>query len=149
MRCLVGNSHKLVLPYGTCHHQLTPSANFVHLVDNVVVLDSEGALTYCGPPKGWMSQDEEVAKGQDEELPEVEEAPNPEIFEGDADHQDLKPRAEDDPETIKRQKGDMGVWIYYGKSIGGWPIIVLFICIAVNVFGNNFQSKLKDLLTCS
>jgi hypothetical protein len=106
-----------------------------------VILDTEGALTYSGPPARWISDNKEISKDQDMELPEVEEAPNPETFEGDAANQVLKPRAEDDPETIKRQKGDMGVWIYYGKAIGGWSIIVLFFCIAINVFGNNFQSK--------
>jgi hypothetical protein len=107
----------------------------------VVILDTEGASTYSGPPAKWISGDEEVSKGQDLEPPDVEEFPNPEMYEGDAANQVLKPRAEDDPETVKRQRGDMGVWIYYGKAIGGWAIIVLFFCIAVNVFGNNFQSK--------
>jgi hypothetical protein len=124
------------------------AANFVHLADNVVILDTEGASTYSGPPAQWISSNEEIAKGQDVELPDIVEAPNPEIFEGDAANQVLKPRAEDDPETIKRQKGDMGVWIYYGKSIGGWAIIVLFFCIAVNVFGNNFQSTFPTTFLC-
>jgi hypothetical protein len=117
------------------------AANFVHLLDNVVILDNEGALTYSGPPGKWVSDNEEISRGQDLEAPDAEEFPNPELYEGDAANQVLKPRAEDDPETVKRQRGDMGVWIYYGKAIGGWAIIVLFFCIAVNVFGNNFQSK--------
>jgi hypothetical protein len=140
MCCSIDNSHKFVPPHATPDHILILTANFVHLVDNVVILDTEGAMTYSGPPAKWIADNEEVSRSQDVELPEIEEAPNPEIFEGDAANQVLKPRAEDDPETIKRQRGDMGVWVYYGKSIGGWAIIVLFFCIAVNVFGNNFQS---------
>jgi hypothetical protein len=114
----------------------------MHLADNLVVLDVNGAQLYSGPAATWISSHDDLAKSQDDEPPNKSSATlNPEAFEGDSFQQILKPVAEDDPETIKRQKGDIGVWKYYGKSIGAMAILFFTACICINVFANNFQSE--------
>jgi hypothetical protein len=116
----------------------------MHLADNLVVLDANGAQTYSGPAATWISSHDELAKSQDDGSPDTSSAAfNPEAFEGDSFQQVLKPVAEDDPETIKRQKGDVGVWKYYAKSIGTMAILFFTACICINVFANNFQSRLR------
>jgi hypothetical protein len=125
---------------------LTFIANYMHLADNLVILDNNGAQTYSGPAAPWISNHDDLAKSQDDELPSKSSAtPNPEAFEGDSFQQVLKPVAEDDPETIKRQQGDVGVWKYYGKSIGALAILFFTACICINVFANNFQSRLSEI----
>jgi hypothetical protein len=120
-------------------------ANYMHLADNLVILDANGAQLYSGPAASWISNHDDLAKSQDNESPSSSSAiANPEAFEGDSFQQVLKPVAEDDPETIKRQKGDVGVWKYYGKSIGVMAILFFTACICINVFANNFQSKSSD-----
>lgn len=119
----------------------------MHLADNLVVLDSNGAQLYTGPAATWISSHEDLAKSQDDEPPRKSTAVlNPEAFEGDSFEQVLKPVAGDDPETIKRQKGDMGVWKYYGRSIGGMAILFFNACICVQVFANNFQSQCSEIV---
>jgi hypothetical protein len=114
----------------------------MHFADNLVVLDDNGAQLYSGPAATWISSHDDLAKSQDDEPPNTSIAAlDPEAFEGDSFQQILKPVAEDDPETIKRQKGDLGVWKYYGKSIGAMAILFFTACICINVFSNNFQSK--------
>jgi hypothetical protein len=133
-----------VVRHGCALLVTTHVTTYIHLADNLVVLDAQGSTSYSGAPANYISANEEIAKSQDEELPE-QPPTNPEAFEGDAPRQDLKPKAEDPVDTIKRQKGDMAVWTYYGKAIGLWSILICFFCIAVNVFGNNFQSRSRDI----
>ena len=118
----------------------------MHLADKLVVLDNNGAQTYSGPAATWIHSHDDLAKSQDDEPPNTAAAAlNPEAFEGDSFQQILKPVAEDDPETIKRQQGDVGVWKYYGKSIGALSILFFTACICINVFANNFQSRSSRL----
>lgn len=121
---------------------VTHITNYTHLADNLVVLDSNGAQLYSGPATTWIESHEDLAKSQDDEPPSVSSTiSNPEAFEGDSFKQVLKPVAEDDPETIKRQKGDLGVWKYYGKSIGLMAILFFTVCICINTFCTQFQSR--------
>ncbi|TLD36942.1 P-loop containing nucleoside triphosphate hydrolase protein [Venturia nashicola] len=119
---------------------VTHITNYMHLADTLVVLDSNGAQLYSGPANTWIEKHEDLAKSQDKELPDTSSAiSSPEAFEGDSFKQVLKPVAEDDPETIKRQKGDLGVWKYYGKSIGFLAILFFILCICINTFCTQFQ----------
>lgn len=121
---------------------VTHITNYMHLADSLVVLDSNGAQLHSGTASTWIESHEDLAKSQDVEPPaSTSTVLNPEAFEGDSFKQVLKPVAEDDPETIKRQKGDLGVWKYYGKSIGLMSILFFMVCICINTFCTQFQSK--------
>lgn len=104
------------------------------------MLGPSGSLAYSGPSATWIASNDDVSIGQDAELPEAPmRVLKPEDFEGDATPRDPLAADKDDVETTKRQKGDLGIWMYYARSIGWVPIIGTMICIAINTFGNNFQ----------
>jgi hypothetical protein len=116
-------------------------ATYVYLADSVVILDGKGSLTYSGPSAKWLSLKDDIAKDQDKELPEEPlRAFKPEDFEEAASQTNSEQKFDENVETVKRQRGDMAVWTYYGRSIGGFSLLVTAICICINVFGNNFQS---------
>jgi hypothetical protein len=139
----IGDTHKLVVPSYLCYRtSLTDIATYVHLADNVVVLDASGSMTYSGPSAEYLASNSDIAKGQDKEQPEEPtQIYKPEDYEEDAVEKVEEPKFEDNVDTVKRQTGDLGVWKYYAKSIGGLYIVITAICIAINVFGNNFQSE--------
>ncbi|KAE9991950.1 hypothetical protein EG327_010517 [Venturia inaequalis] len=119
---------------------VTHITNYMHLADNLVILDSSGAQLYSGPANTWIESHEDLARSQDEEQPDITSSiSSSEAFEGDSSKQVLKPVAEDDPETIKRQKGDLGVWKYYAMSIGLMAILFFTVCICINTFCTQFQ----------
>jgi hypothetical protein len=139
------NSHKFVFLHSYQKPFITDIATYLHLADTLVVLDASGSLAYSGPSANWISSNDDIAKGQDEEVPEKpSNIFKPDGLDSDAKQADSRPRVENDIETVKRQKGDFGVWKYYGRSIGWLPILLTAICIAINVFGNNFQSEIQQ-----
>jgi len=109
-----------------------------------VILDANGVMTYSGPTAAWMSTMDDIAKDQDEELPEEPEKDfDPTDWEGDAILEKIEGgKFDENIETVKRQKGDLAVWKYYGKAIGGLSLILTAAWICINVFSNNFQSKI-------
>ncbi|KAF2396774.1 P-loop containing nucleoside triphosphate hydrolase protein [Trichodelitschia bisporula] len=119
----------------------THITNFLHLADNIVVLDSRGSMTYTGPPGNWTSQNEDIKKGQDEDVadtPIAEHTLKPEDFEED-DGKEHMAMFDENVDNIKRQTGDVGVWLYYGKSFGIVVTLVLIVFGAITVFTTNFQ----------
>src|ERR1700761_8106733 len=113
------------------------TATYVHFADSVIILDANGSLTYSGPSAKWLSAEDDIAKGQDKELPEEPlKAFKPEDFEEAASQTSSEQKFDENVETVKRQKGDMAVWRYYGRSIGALSLVVTAICICINVFGN-------------
>ena len=118
---------------------LTLAANYVHLSDNLVVMGSGGSLQYVGPPEKWLSLRTET--------PDIEASDEPPSI---PMKQKMGRRLEsgkskvsgvDTTETVKRQTGDWGVWKYYGKSIGAWPMVFALVFVLVSVFTSNFPSK--------
>lgn len=141
MYSLTGNAYQFVLLHPYHELSITGLATYLHLADTLVVLDASGSLAYSGPSANWISSNEDIAKGQDEQVPEESSTVfKLEGLESDTKQADSGPRVPNDIETVKRQTGDFGVWKYYGRSISWLPILTTAICIAINVFGNNFQS---------
>jgi len=121
----------------------THITTFVHLSDRLLVMNEDGSVDYEGPSAHWISKNKDLAKGQDEEAPETPSSVlDPSVFEQDTSPKPTKPGFEEEIDSIKRQNGDMGVWLYYGRSIGFLSILFLAICICITVFSNNFQSEL-------
>jgi hypothetical protein len=99
-------------------------------------------LTYSGSTTEWLASNEELAEEQDRAPPdEVTRVFRPEDYEEDVAKVANEGKFDENLETTKRQKGDLGVWKYYGKSIGYMSLFVTLICICISTFGNNFQSK--------
>jgi hypothetical protein len=118
-------------------------ANYINLSDNLVVMGSGGSLKYVGPPEKWLSLKEEISFLEDIEASDEK---SPRAFtrgkSGKKPETALtKLPAVDTTETIKRQTGDFGVWLYYGKAIGAWPLILALIFVLVSVFTSNFPSR--------
>ncbi|KAF2671106.1 P-loop containing nucleoside triphosphate hydrolase protein [Microthyrium microscopicum] len=112
---------------------------YVHLADSLVVMDEKGVLTYTGPPANWESDNKNGTTDKEEDPHKSLTTLEPEDYEEDFGDKEIKSKFDDNIETTNRQKGDFGVWKYYGNSIG-WPYILFTgICICINVFGNNFQ----------
>jgi hypothetical protein len=98
-------------------------------------------MTYSGSASSWLLNNDDIATAQDHEPPEsIRNDFSPEDFQEDSGKSDYKPNFDENTETIKRQKGDLATWAYYGKSIGGIFILVIVACIAITVFAGNFQS---------
>jgi hypothetical protein len=111
-------------------------------VDNVINLGDNGLLLYNGPASDWLASKEDIAKEQDEALPEEPTRMfQPEDYEEDKAIRKSEDGFDDNVETIKRQRGDTATWLYYGKAIGFLTILAIIISICINVFGNNFQSE--------
>jgi ATP-binding cassette subfamily C (CFTR/MRP) protein 1 len=123
--------------------KLTVAANYVHYSETVIVMGAGGSLEYIGPPENSpnfsmdMTIDQEI--GQSKELT-GKEAMIAALKERFADKRPLPPLTPE-TETTKRQSGDWGVWWYYGKAIGAWPLIFAVIFVMTAVFANNFPSK--------
>jgi hypothetical protein len=119
---------------------LTLVANFVHLSDTVLVFGPGGSIEYYGPPDQWPNKRPLVP----EEAEAVEETPKDLVKVKSAKQPGLKKpvaAAEVRSEDVKRQTGDWGVWVYYCKSIGIWPILLAVVFVIISVFCVNFPSK--------
>jgi hypothetical protein len=116
------------------------AASYVHLSDNLVVMGSGGSLQYVGPPEKWLSLRKEIPGLGDIE---ASDEPPPSIPKKGKRLEGGKSKLSgvDATETIKRQTGDWGVWKYYGKSIGAWPMVFALVFVLVSVFTSNFPSK--------
>jgi hypothetical protein len=121
---------------------LTSIANYVHYSENVIVMGPGGSLEYIGPPENSPNFTKDTT---------IEEIPGQKKLTGkEAMMQSMKerfatarplPSLEPETETTKRQSGDLGVWWYYGKAIGAWPMIVAVAFVMTAVFCNNFPSE--------
>jgi hypothetical protein len=122
-------------------------ANFVHLSDNILVFGPGGSIEYCGPPEQWpnkrpmASEEAEAVEKEAADLIKVKSAKHPAFQKPTA-------KAEVRSEDVKRQTGDWGVWVYYSKSIGTWPILLALVFVVIAVFCQNFPSK-SSCYNCS
>jgi hypothetical protein len=97
---------------------------------------------YHGPASEWIASTPEIAKEQDEALPEeLTKMFKPEDFEENNDLPKSEDGFDENVDTIKRQRGDAATWLYYGRAIGFLTIFAILVSICINVFGNNFQSE--------
>jgi hypothetical protein len=115
----------------------------LNVSENLVTLGPEFTVKYSGSPANRPDftkddhQEEEIDESLDfvsaNDLTSIEEEKKkPTVSE--------KPLAlnEDINETVKRQVGDWGVWVYYGKAIGIFPIILLLLYCSIATFASQF-----------
>lgn len=102
-------------------------------------MGSGGSLQYVGPPEKWLRSEAQDIEASDEPPPSIPTKKKRLESKG-------KPSGVDTTETVKRQTGDWGVWKYYGKSIGAWPMVFALAFVLVSVFTSNFPSKFLDTL---
>jgi hypothetical protein len=108
-----------------------------------------GTVEYIGPPEQWPNRNKDFSatdniKEESKDQPKGIKPKSPTAIGGPMMAMAaVKALAtpEDTKETAKRQSGDWGVWLYYGKTIGLFPILlaVFFVCAAT--FTSNFPSK--------
>jgi hypothetical protein len=105
-------------------------------------MGSGGSLKYIGAPEKWLSLKDAPGLG---DIAASDDSPpsNPmkEKMKRRLEAGKGKVSGVDATETIKRQTGDWGVWKYYGKSIGAFPMLVALVFVLVSVFTSNFPSK--------
>jgi hypothetical protein len=124
-------------------------ASYVHLSDSLIVMGNGGTINYMGPPDEWLSLNREKSaeiEASDEQPPKL-----PKMGKmgkmgmmgmmGRPDMGKVTGPGEDSTETVKRQAGDWGVWLYYGKAIGLFPILAAVACVIASVFTSNFPSE--------
>lgn len=125
--------------------QLICTASYVNLSDNIVVFGSGGSMLYNGPPENWKNPNTDIFQATDAELPEVQSSAEITVQEAEVlPLVDTKPLPEErDEETIKRQEGDLRVWLYYGRPIGIPLMILTIVLVAISAFTSNFPSMFK------
>lgn len=108
-----------------------------------------GTVEYIGPPESWPNRNKDFSatdniKEEGKEPPKEEKPKGPPGLRGPMMAMAAKALAapEETNETTKRQSGDWGVWVYYGKAMGFFPVLlaVFFVCVAT--FTSNFPSKI-------
>jgi hypothetical protein len=114
----------------------------VNLSESLVVLGPDFILKYLGTPANWPGVTKDDHQGED-----IDEITDPTSANDSTSTEEKKMHAvsekllalkEDLNETVKRQVGDWGVWIYYGKSIGILPVILLLLYCSITTFSNQF-----------
>jgi hypothetical protein len=114
----------------------------VNLSENLVELGPDFTLKYSGTPANWSDFTKDDHQGEDiNDILDFTSADNSTSTEEKKKHtmskKPLTPK-EDLNETMKRQVGDWGVWIYYGKSIGILPVFLLLLYCSITTFSNQF-----------
>jgi ATP-binding cassette subfamily C (CFTR/MRP) protein 1 len=116
-----------------------------------------GTIEYIGSPQSWSRIKESGADNlnADDDLSGPEkihnepQGPEPATAKSDIMGKTQKsatlnlsaaPSPKNNPkeDALKRQTGDMGTWVYYGRSIGILPIVLTFTIILILVFSTNF-----------
>src|ERR1700748_2212490 len=100
-----------------------------------------GSLNYIGAPEEWLSLHREASG-------EIITSDEPSSSATVPGKEGKKPEfgkailaVDQSTETVKRQIGDWGVWVYYAKAIGLLSILAAVACVIVTVFTSNFPSE--------
>jgi hypothetical protein len=105
-----------------------------------------GIIKYVGPPEPWLNLNQDLSSFND--IESEEQPPDAALLKKYlAKRMEAKKPgfpAAGESETVKRQTGDFGVWVYYAKAIGGWPLIFAVVSVAVSVFTSNFPSTCPE-----
>jgi hypothetical protein len=102
-------------------------------------------LKYSGSPASWPDANQHNSTKEDiDDIPDS--TPSDLSTSTDEKKQPVAftkpmPPKEDMSETVKRQVGDWGVWLYYGKAIGVLPILLLTFYCSTATVGSNFPRK--------
>jgi hypothetical protein len=108
-------------------------------------MGSGGSLNYIGAPEEWLRLHRE-ASGEIEASDEPSSnASIPGKMGKMQEFGKALVAADQSTETVKRQVGDWGVWVYYGKAIGILSILAAVACVIVTVFTSNFPSEFTKL----
>jgi ABC-type multidrug transport system fused ATPase/permease subunit len=133
--------------YGGTILLATHITHHIHLSENLVVMGPSGLIKYVGPPEQWLNENQDMSA-----LTEIESARDPpptssmiEKYKAMRSGRKTLLPAAGESETVKRQTGDFGVWVYYARAIGAWPLIFALVSVAVSVFTSNFPSKLARI----
>jgi hypothetical protein len=107
-----------------------------------------GTVEYIGPPEDWPNRNKDLSATDNikEESKEQPKGLKPKGFMAQrgammAMAAKALSAPEDTKETTKRQSGDWGVWLYYGKTIGFFPVLLAVFFVCVSTFTSNFPSK--------
>jgi hypothetical protein len=108
-----------------------------------------GTIEYIGPPENWPNRNKDFSAAdnineESKEQPKGLKSKGPMALDGPKMAMAAKALAipEDTKETTKRQSGDWGVWLYYGKAIGVFPVLLAVCFVCVSTFTSNFPSKI-------
>jgi ATP-binding cassette subfamily C (CFTR/MRP) protein 1 len=108
-----------------------------------------GTVEYVGPPEQWPNRNKDFSatdniNKKSKEQPKGAKAK--ELMPTRGPMMAMAAKAltipEDTKESTKRQSGDFGVWLYYGKAIGVFPVLLAVFFVCVSTFTTNFPSKI-------
>jgi hypothetical protein len=106
-----------------------------------------GTVAYVGPPQDWPSRNKDFSttvsiEEQGKEPPKELKPKGPPGMRGPMGPMAARIPEETD-ENTNRQSGDWGVWLYYGKTMGYFSLLLAVFFVCVSTFASNFPSKFR------